>query len=211
MKRTIVGLALCAALAATRPAAATPEFRLSYPGGVPRVEISGDWRHCHYAVWRAPAVQGTYAQISDTDVLCVGPCFVDDVGAVPGRTYYYRFDLTLPDGRAVTFGPYAATISRELARPLRPTLSPNPGRGPAQVTLFAAGTPGSPIGAEAALFDLQGRRVITLFRGNLVSGATRFTWDGRDTGGQELRAGVYLLRLNTVDGRQSIVPVVRSR
>ena len=210
MKRTIAAAVLCVALTAGSVAAA-PEFRMLYPNGVPRAEISGDWRHSHYTVWRAPAAQGPFTLISDSDVLCLGPCFVDDFDAVPGRTYVYRFDLVLGDGTAVSFGPYVATISAELARPLSAAVSPNPGRGAARVTLFMASAPGATVGAEAALFDLQGRRLNTLFRGALAAGATRFDWDGRTTDGRDLRAGLYLLRVATSDGRTFVTRVVRSR
>ncbi len=210
MKRAIVAAALCAALTAG-PSSAAPEFRMLYPNGVPRAEISGDWRHSHYTVWRAPAAQGPFTLISDSDVLCLGPCFVDDFGAVPGRTYVYRFDLVLGDGTPVSFGPYLATISAELARPLGAAVSPNPGRGAARVTLFVAAAPGASVGAEATLFDLQGRRMSTLFRGALVPGATRLDWDGRADDGRDLSAGLYLLRVATSDGRTFVTRVVRSR
>jgi len=210
MKRAIVTSLLCAALYAG-PGAASPEFRMTYPNGVPRAEISGDWRHSHYTVWRASAASGPFARVSDSDVLCVGPCFADDFGAVGGRTYSYRFDLVLPDGGFVSFGPYAATVSAELARPISARVSPNPGRGPARVTLFVAGQPGSTLGAEVAMFDLQGRRARTLFHGALAAGRTLVDWDGRDDAGAELRAGIYLLRVASWDGRTSVTRVVRSR
>lgn len=210
MKRTLFAAALCATLA-SGPAASEPEFRLSYPSGVPRAEIAGDWRRSHYAVWRAPAAAGPFALVSDSEVLCVGSCFVDDFSAVPGRTYFYRFDLRLAEGGTASFGPYAADISPTLARPLRASISPNPGAGPSRVSLFAATPAGGTTSAEAALFDLQGRRVATLFRGTLPAGLTRLDWNGRGEGGRTLAGGVYMLRLTASDGRRFVAPVVRGR
>jgi hypothetical protein len=210
MKRAVFAAALCVALA-TGPAQGDPDFRLSYPGGVPRAEISGDWRHSHYTVWRAPAASGPFALISDSDVLCTGPCFADDFSAVPGRTYFYRFDLVLAQGGSASFGPYTAAISPTLARPLSASILPNPGAGPARVLLFAAGPLGGTTAAEASLFDLQGRRVATLFGGPLAFGTSRINWDGRGDDGRPLAGGVYLLRLAASDGRRYVTRVVRGR
>ena len=210
MKRAVLAAALCTMLVAG-PAPASPEFRLSYPNGIPRAEISGDWSHSHYTVWRASAPEGPFARLGDADVLCVGPCFIDDYSAIGGRTYYYRFDLVTPAGGAVSFGPYFAAISPDRARPFSAAITPNPGHGPAEVRLFAAGPAGATIGAEVALFDLQGRRRKTMFHGPLAAGPTRLSWDGRDDHGFELRAGLYLLRVVSWDGRSAVTRVVRTR
>ena len=209
MKRFVITTALAAALWAM-PVTAEPEFRLTYPNGVPRAEIVGDWRHSRYSVSRAAAMSGPFERLGEGDVLCVGPCFVDDYSAVGGRTYFYRFDLMLPQGAAATFGPYPATVSERI-RTLSAAVFPNPGHGPSEVTLFAAGRPGITVGGEAALFDLVGRRVRTLFHGPLSSGPTRLRWDGRDEQGREMRAGIYLLRLATWDGRVAVTRVARTR
>lgn len=210
MKRFIITTALAVALCAT-PVSADPEFRLTYPNGVPRVEIVGDWRYSRYSVSRANTLSGPFERLGEGDVLCLGPCFVDDYSALGGRTYFYRFDLMLGDGSAATFGPYTAPIVADRMRLLSAAVFPNPGQGPAEVTLFAAGRPGTTLGGEAALFDLGGRRVRTLFHGPLSLGATRLRWDGRDDHGQELRAGLYLLRLATWDGRIAVTRVARTR
>jgi hypothetical protein len=210
MKRAIATVLLLATLAAGS-SKATPEFRLRYPNGVPRVEIEGDFTHTRYTVWRAVSAQGPFALVTNGDVLCVGPCFADDYTAAGGRTYWYRFDLTPPEGGPVSYGPYQATISRDLARPLSAIVSPNPGRGPTHVALLLSGAPGAAVHTDAALFDLQGRRLATLHRGPLATGLHRIPWNGRADDGTELRAGIYLLRAVTADGRQSVTRVVRTR
>ena len=210
MKRVVAATMLCIALAAG-PTQASPEFRLSYPNGIPRAEILGDWRYSHYTVWRAPASAGPFMRVGDADVQCVGPCYVDDYSARGGRTYYYRFDVVTPEGGAQSFGPYLAVIASDRVHPLSAAITPNPGRGPAEVHVFAAGAPGSAIGAEVALFDLQGRRMKTFFHGPLAAGPTRLAWDGRDDHGIELRAGLYLLRVASWDGRSTVIRVARTR
>jgi len=49
--------------------------------------------------------------------------------------------------------------------------------------------------AELALFNLTGQRVATLMQGWRPAGTYTVRWDGRDDGGRELGAGVYLYRL----------------
>src|SRR5262245_30931658 len=210
MKRTLLTAAFLISLCGS-PSSANPEFRVSYPNGIPRVEINGDWRHSHYSVWRAETADGPFVRLGDADVLCVGPCSLDDYWAVGGRTYVYRFDLILPAGGAVSFGPYVATMARDRIRQLSATVTPNPGRGAADVTLFASGPPGTTTGVEAALFDLQGRRVRTFFHGPMTSGPTRLRWDCLDDQGPAMRAGPYLLRMLSWDGRSSVTRVARTR
>jgi hypothetical protein len=210
LRRAVVAAALCTLLA-VGPSQASPELRLSYPNGIPRVEIAGDWRYSQYTVWRASAEAGPYARVGDSEVLCMGACFIDDYSALGGRTYFYRFDLITPEGAPVSFGPYLAKISADLARPLSASITPNPGHGPAVVKVFAAAPAGTTIGAEVALFDLQGRRMKTLFHGPLAAGPNRFSWDGRDDHGVDLRAGLYLLRVASWDGRSVVTRVARAR
>jgi hypothetical protein len=196
---------------AAGPSAAAPEFLLRYVNGIPRVEIEGDFRYSRYVVWRATSSQGAFTRVTDGDILCTGPCFADDYSAVGGRTYWYRFDVTPAEGTPVSYGPYEATISHDQVRPISATVMPNPGRGPSQVTLFLSGAPGMAVHTDAALFDLQGRRLATIHRGPLSSGVHRIAWSGRTDSGAELRTGLYLLRAVTIDGRQSVTRVVRTR
>ncbi|MBN2170079.1 MAG: T9SS type A sorting domain-containing protein [Candidatus Krumholzibacteriota bacterium] len=54
--------------------------------------------------------------------------------------------------------------------------------------------------AELAVYDVRGRRVRTLFQGELVAGTHEATWDGRDDGGRALASGIYFARV-TAQGR----------
>ena len=191
----IRNLALSAAtvMLAADLASPQPELRVSYPAGVPRVEISGSYPQSHYTVWRKLPAESQYSPLTDGDVLCLGSCFVMDRGAEPGRSYLYRFDLQLADGSRVSFGPYAVTISAELAARMRATLWPSPGRGSARLELFVGGE-GGPVEAEAGLFDVQGRSAATLHRGPLARGLNVLAWDGRGSDGRALAGGLYFLR-----------------
>jgi len=192
MIRTLVLSAVTVVLAADL-AIAEPEVHVSYPGGVPMVEISGSYPQSHYTVWRKLPAETWYAPVVDGDVLCHGPCYALDRGAEPGKTYLYRFDLLLTDGSRVSFGPYAVTISAELAARMRAAVWPNPGTGSGRLELFVGGD-GGPIEAEAGLFDVQGRAVATLHRGPLARGLNVLAWDGRGNDGRSLAGGLYFLR-----------------
>ena len=50
MRRVVLAAALCTILAAW-PSAAGPEFRLSYPNGIPRAEITGENNSLGFAVF----------------------------------------------------------------------------------------------------------------------------------------------------------------
>jgi plastocyanin len=55
--------------------------------------------------------------------------------------------------------------------------------------------------AEVSLevFDILGRRVLTLVHDRLSPGIYEATWEGRDTAGREVASGVYFYRLITND------------
>jgi hypothetical protein len=196
MKRIALALVLAAQLSLAAAAAADPGLDVRYVAGVPRLQLEGDFARARYTVLRAAAAEGAMIPISSLEALCTGSCFADDPSALPGATYWYRFDLILEGGQPVRFGPYRVTISPELARRASARMSPNPGRGVTQVELALAGERGGPaLAAEAILFDLQGRKVATVFRGPLAPGLTRLGWSGRDDQGAEVRAGSYFLRL----------------
>jgi len=71
--------------------------------------------------------------------------------------------------------------------------APNPFTG---VTEFGFSLPraGS---VELAVFDLSGRRVATLLRGDLPAGRHGRTWNGRDDAGRPQPSGVYVYGLRT--------------
>ncbi len=199
-----IALALCATLAT-----AEPQLIMRYPQGVPQVSITGDYARSTYVVRRAPAGGGAFEPITEGTILCLGECYAVDRNAVPGTSYLYRFDLRLADGTAVSYGPFLATISPALARPVGVFVYPNPGNGPTGIQLHLAGVPGDRMpSAEAAIYDLAGRRLRTIHQGALARGLTTLAWDGRDDRGAELRAGVYLLRF-TAEGRSAFERIVR--
>ena len=202
---SIVALALLTSLAV-----AEPEVIVTYRSGVPVIQLAGSYRGSTYTIYRAAAGDMEFRAITASDALCTGDCILLDYDARPGQTYFYRFDLMI-QGSFVSYGPYAVTISRELARPMSAAVSPNPGRGPAKVSITVPGAPGDPpLAIDAALFDLEGRALRTLHRGPLARGSTTLEWDGRDGRGRVIGPGLYYLRLRSAVGLFS-TPVIRSR
>ena len=58
--------------------------------------------------------------------------------------------------------------------------------------------------ASLAVYDADGRRLATLRDGPCAAGEYRVEWDGRDERGQALASGVYFVRLDTGESRESL-------
>jgi hypothetical protein len=70
---------------------------------------------------------------------------------------------------------------------------PNPARASAG-TSFEFRVPRT-ASANAAIFDVTGRRVATLVEGRVEPGTHTIRWDGRDLRGRRVASGVYFLRV----------------
>lgn len=185
---------------------ADPAVHATYVDGSIQVQLEGSYAGSYYTVWRADSPAGSYSLITDSSVLCLGDCFARDLQTIPGHTYYYRFDLTPSQGTSVSFGPYPVLIPEN---PVRARLSPNPSRGSTHVTLSLPGSVReAAVHADVRILDVQGRTVRLLHDGPLSRGSTTMTWDGRGSGGQEIGAGLYFLRLASPLGN-STTRVVR--
>jgi len=52
---------------------------------------------------------------------------------------------------------------------------------------------------DLGVYDLAGRRLATVFRGELPAGEFTKIWNGVDSGGDHVRAGVYFYQLKVGD------------
>jgi subtilisin family serine protease len=106
---------------------------------------------------------------------------------------------------AVTFADtlYDPTVAVEPGTPaVLPALAlrgiaPDPAIGDATLE-FAMRDEGR---VRLALYDVRGRRVRTLIDGARPAGIQHVTWDGRDDGGAPAAAGIYLVRIERLEGR----------
>jgi hypothetical protein len=53
---------------------------------------------------------------------------------------------------------------------------------------------------DLEIYDLLGRRVAILFSGTAGAGEHSYTWNGRSDEGDDLASGIYLYRLNALEG-----------
>jgi hypothetical protein len=60
---------------------------------------------------------------------------------------------------------------------------------------------------DLAVYDLRGRRVLTLVRGELPAGRHEVAWRGRDATGRGVPSGIYLARL-TAQGEQRVAKMM---
>ena len=86
-----------------------------------------------------------------------------------------------------------STSTNTPSQPSNPTLtvSPNPF---SEQTVIGFSLPAT-LEAHIDIFDAAGRQVCMLQSSAMPTGAYTLIWDGKSTGGQELPAGIYLIRL----------------
>ncbi|MFI5372634.1 MAG: FlgD immunoglobulin-like domain containing protein, partial [Candidatus Eisenbacteria bacterium] len=131
----------------------------------------------------------------------------DDTGAAPDTLYQATLTLTTADEPlpgAVALAPLTVTLSAHAGtstgvgdggpRPLA-FLAPRPNPLSGGTTLgFDLPAPAS---AELTVFDLNGRRVVTLASGMQDAGRHQLRWDALDATGARVGAGVYFARFHT--------------
>jgi hypothetical protein len=102
--------------------------------------------------------------------------------------------INVSDGHLELRGrdPLLATIGEPPFAPAMLTVTPNPFNPRTTITFDLAQAQA----VAADIYDLAGRRVRALHRGDLGAGRQRFDWDGTDDGAVRLGAGVYLVRVS---------------
>ena len=199
--------------------AGTPGVRAELLNGTLRVLLEGSYAGARYSVERSSAADQPGVTVGERDALCTGDCYVLDFEALVGATYWYRFDVTGPDGVLRRHGPFEVTVGGRAADGLSAATSPNPLRDHGTVRVTAglaagarAGNAANPTGlpGEVTLVDVGGRTLRTLWSGTL----DRLTFDvpfvARDARGEPLRAGLYFVVLRAGEHRTiSRVAVVK--
>jgi len=101
--RQVLPLSLLLIALTTAPAFADPGITVYYHDGLLRVTLDGSYSGSYYQVWRSGELFGQYNPLAFQLTLCTGDCFLTDQEAIPGKTYYYRFDLQPPSGGIVSY------------------------------------------------------------------------------------------------------------
>lgn len=176
-----------------RPTGAAAPWPLQYEGNVFYAEYYRGWlrrlRKSGTAWSPAPAVPGQ----PDAESWATGLVTAVDFLVGPDGSLWWmaQFDDAFAAGSGSLHRIRATTIdSSGGAAPAALALAPNPF---ADRTTFELRLP-SPRDVSVAIFDLSGRRVRRLFRGEAGPVAI-LPWDGTDDAGRALPAGVYLARL----------------
>ena len=50
--------------------------------------------------------------------------------------------------------------------------------------------------ASLEVYDLLGKKVVTLMEGGMTPGENKVVWDGKDSNGKEVPSGTYLVKLS---------------
>jgi hypothetical protein len=117
-------------------------------------------------------------------------------GLTPGVTYYFAVKTVDEKGNWSTVSNIAQVVagnvgvSPQISEPHFSSPWPNPARVGARFTVSLPKAEALRIEA----FDVSGRMVRTLAKGEYSAGTFDLTWDLRDEHGQQLRTGVYLVR-----------------
>ncbi|MFI5348368.1 MAG: GIY-YIG nuclease family protein [Elusimicrobiota bacterium] len=104
---------------------------------------------------------------------------------------------TLPNALLIDFTPGSVTLVNNLLRPRNGTSTA------IAITTFNPGQ------ITARLFTLDGRSVRTLLDGNVGTGVTNLSWDGRDGTGTAVASGLYILHVTgpKIDVKSKIVVI----
>ncbi len=142
-------------------------------------------------------------------------------GAVAGDTVEYYISATDNSGRAEQQPRFAPASWRHRYVAVATGVAQGPATGPAATigTLRAAPNPatnGTAISFQLAgrskasltVYDVAGRKVRTLLRGELQSGRHSIRWDGKNETGAAVGSGVYFVSLNAGGAAQRLRLVV---
>jgi hypothetical protein len=147
-------------------------------------------------VWVGTATQGVY-QSTDAGATFsamnggLGYLAINRLAINPGS---YLFMGT--EGAAAYRWPLAVGIGDDFEAPVATVPGvftvPNPALGGCSICFTGTGE-----AVAISIYDMQGRLVSTLGQEPQASGACECWWDGRDTGGDSVQPGIYLIRVTS--------------
>ena len=139
--------------------------------------------------WQRPVTERTQQQRTVIET---------DQAVLPERTYWYRL-MAGGDGAAAVVGPpYAVRTGARLRFALLQA-APNPAAGPVRIEFGVA----RPAPIEIDIFDVQGRKVASVARGEWPAGAHVIEWRGVERKTAAAPNGWYLLRYRYPGGQDT--------
>jgi hypothetical protein len=116
---------------------------------------------------------------------------------------------TIRETAGFWFGPFAdPTAIHEDPSSVLPVATrlhqnhPNPFRPTTRIAIDIAGQSGRAVPTHLGIFDVGGRLVRTLVKGELTPGSYEFIWEGRDARFHPVASGVYFGRLSAGETTQ---------
>ncbi|MDI6809593.1 MAG: FlgD immunoglobulin-like domain containing protein [Candidatus Eisenbacteria bacterium] len=175
-----------------------------------------------FDVLRASSVEGPYTSVLTSPIpahhggYCEGSDYVYREGATQeGRRFFYQLWVLLYSGERTFGSTFAVDIGLTQDFALR-QCSPNPFHGMTEVRFNLPYDGRSRFGnlpeyrTVLSVFDASGRRVKVLFDGEKRAGRYSLDWDGTDSSGGRVPAGVYVCLLE-IPGKQLSRKVVLVR
>ena len=113
-------------------------------------------------------------------------------------TYYYWLEALDLDGHIQMFGPVSATVTSQPEGPVVPpviesaflSIFPNP----FNPMLFIKANHKADGMFAVSIYDMMGRKVITLQEEHSAKGMKSLTWNGKDALGRDCASGIYFIR-----------------
>ena len=155
-------------------------------------------------IYRAISAEGPFIRVNEEPLPVESPGSFEDSSVWPETVFWYEVRLLLSDGEEdVLFGsPAMVTTTGRLALKLD-TARPNPFH---DATALSFDVPDHVGTVRLKVFNINGQEIRRLVDGVWARGRHELTWDGLDSRGNTVAAGIYFVRLE-VDGDSRIQKV----
>ncbi len=188
-----------------------------------RWETQSEIDNLGFNIYRSQQRSGTYEKIasylSDKNLQGLGNSssgkqyHYHDLTTLNGRTYWYKLEDVDINGHTTMHGPVSA--KPDASNPLNKTVLdhwhtfyltdnyPNPFNASTRVVLNIPESAGDRVVVRAAIYNSSGKKIRSLYSGELSSGVHALTWHGKTDDGALLPSGTYYLVLKSAEYKRS--------
>jgi hypothetical protein len=140
-------------------------------------------------VARKEGNEGSFVPIQRPEIIEEGNQFVfHDRSTVPEKTYTYWIVILEGGAAATSFQTTITTPALQLALDQN---RPNPFNPTTTISFVLP----REMDVKLSIYDIRGRRIVTLLDGTGSAGSKEVVWDGKDANGNQVGSGVYFYRL----------------